>query len=212
VMAFLVCDGTLTGLVRSLEFHQRKPVGLEGVWADIVMALQNVAGLPVRITPGYGVQGLTSDLPVLTNRVLNDIWLLPYGIVLWLIWRSRHQHLFRTPLLPFTILMVFVVFAKVLNPQYLWWFVSFAPLVGRQTVGGWRWLVVIVLLGITAGLSQLVYPLHYSEFLNWFRTGAGSSVWFTVTVIRNALLLIVTIAAVVALATPLRSRSLPGVP
>jgi hypothetical protein len=209
VLAFLLWGGSFAGLLRSLEFHARKPVGLEGIWAGVVMALQWTIGQPIRITAGYGVQGLTSDLPVLTNRVLNDIWLLPYAIVLWLIWRGRHQHLFQTSLVPFTVLLVFVVFAKVLNPQYLWWFVSLAPLIEPQTMGRRRWWLLIVLLGVSAGLSQLVYPLHYTEFVNWFRTSQGSSVWFTVALLRNSLLLIATLIAITVLIAMPRSRSVP---
>ena len=205
VVWFLALGGDLSGVVRSLEFHQRKPVGLEAVWADVIIAVQSGLGIPVRITPGFGVQGLTSDLPLLTNRTLNSIWLVPYGLVLWLIWRNRQHHQFRSPLLPFSALLVFVVFAKVLNPQYLWWFLSFMPLVAL-TPGGRLWWAVAAGLGLSAVLSQLVYPLHYTEFVSWFRSGNASSQWFAVIVIRNGLLLGATVVAIAAVARPRRAR------
>lgn len=209
VVLFLALGGNLSGVLHSLEFHQRKPVGLEAVWADVVIAVQSGVGIPVRITPGFGVQGLTSDLPLLTNRTLNSIWLVPYGLVLWLIWRTRQHHQFRSPLLPFSALLVFVVFAKVLNPQYLWWFLSFVPLV-VLTPGGRLWWAVAAGLGLSAVLSQLVYPLHYTEFVNWFRSGSGSSLWFAVIVTRNSLLVATTVVAIAALAGPRRAR--PALP
>jgi hypothetical protein len=207
VVAVQMWDGTFTGLIDSLKFHQLKPVGLDGLWAGVIVALQTIGGMPVRMTSGYGTHGLTSDLPLLTNRVLDAIWLLPYVFVLWLMWRSRHHHLFRTPLLPFTVLLVLVVFAKVTNPQYLWWFASLAALIGPLDVGRRLWWVMIALLCVSAGLTQLVYPVHYTEFLNWFRTGDGSAAWFAIAVFRNCLLLAVTTIAIVVLAT---QRKIPS--
>jgi threonine/homoserine/homoserine lactone efflux protein len=99
---------------------------------------------------------------------------------------------------------VFVVFAKVLNPQYLWWFLSFMPLV-VLTHNGRLWWIVAAALGLSAALTQLVYPLNYTEFVNWFRTASGSSLWFTVILIRNGLLLAATVVAISALAGPRRA-------
>lgn len=171
-----------------IDFHNLKPVGLEGLWGSGITLLQSWLDIPLRITPGYGVHGLTADLPLLSNKLLNQAWLLPYGIVMlataWLFRRRGYTD----PGLAFFLLLTFVLFAKVLNPQYVWWYVVFLPLIPLSWYSPRRWVLVLLTAGASLVLTQWVYPLHYSEFLSWFTTQDSSPTLFYLSVLRNVLL------------------------
>ena len=190
VAVFLGFSGGLTGLLSSLEFHQLKPVGFEGVLGMAILIAQNISDIPLRTAPGYGVYGFASSLPLLSNGVLNNIWMVPVGMFYGLWWYYRRSIQLASPAVLFSLLILFTTFTKVLNPQYLWWFVPIMPMMQA------RWsknlsiystsLIIIALLVFT----QVVYPLNYSDFLEVFnRTSFLGQPLFILSAIRNILLL-----------------------
>lgn len=187
---YLATGGTIAALREALSFHQSKPVGLEGVVGVSVMLVQWLLGLPLRITPGFGVHGFTSDVPLLTNSVLDLVWLVPTGLVfLAIVWLSSRRGL-ANPVYALVLLMVFVIFSKVLNPQYLWWFLVFLPWVAASWWSPARWVLVVAIAAASLLLTQLIYPINYSEYLAWFNQ-PGQSPWlFIASVVRNVLLLL----------------------
>ncbi|HSH21461.1 MAG TPA: hypothetical protein VK992_02435, partial [Candidatus Caenarcaniphilales bacterium] len=207
---YLVTGGTPTELVEALRFHQQKPVGLEGVVGTVVMLVQWTLGMPVRITPGFGVHGFTSDLPLLTNSVLELLWIVPTGLLfLAIVWRFRRRGLAH-PAFAFALLLVFVVFAKVLNPQYLWWFLVFLPWIPPAWWGTLRWRAVLVAAIAALLLTQVVYPIFYSDYLAWFQQQFDSAALFYLGLLRNALLLVLLGLTLVALYRQLPARDRPA--
>jgi hypothetical protein len=57
--------------------------------------------------------------------------------------------------------LIFLVFSKNLNPQYLWWFIVLLPMI-KPT----RFIWGVTLL--TALLNQLVFPIYYTTFIDSF--------------------------------------------
>lgn len=205
VLLFIAWGGSFEGLLAALKFHGLKPIGLEGVWGVVVTTIESIQGIPVRITPGYGVHGLTSDLPLLSNHLLEIAWMIPYGLTLLLIvWRWRKIG-YTDGGLAFVLLLVFVYFAKVVNPQYLWWFAVMFPLLARRWYQHTWWHIAPPLLVVSLFLTQMVYPLRYTEFLEWFNGTETNPVTFIFVIVKNLLLLgllMLTWYGVYRLATP----------
>ncbi len=179
------------GMLQSLAIHQLKPVGLEGFWGNAITIVQYLAGIPLRITPNYGVHGLTTDLPLLSDPVLNNFWILPTGAAIIGIFRVGRRRGFTDPGYAFLLLFAFLFFSKVVNPQYLWWavaFLPFIPLAWFKTS-----LRKFVILSVMAGLlmTQVIFPLNYTEYLDWFHGTVASPRLFVIMALRTLLLLVV---------------------
>lgn len=180
---------TITDILHGIAVHGLKPVGLEGLWGAVVTALQWILSIPLHITPGFGVHGLTSDLPFLSNTLLNSIWILPTGIVLFCILYVGRKRGFTDPGYACLLLLTFLTFSKVVNPQYLWWATAFIPLMpvswfGRET----RKMIVFIVLACLL-VTQIVYPLYYTEFLKWYDGASDTSPFlFTIMAIRNVVM------------------------
>ena len=99
------------------------------------------------------------------------------------------------------IVTVLIAFNKVGSPQYIAWLA--APVILGIIMSGRRFLTPAVLVGITAGLTQLFYPYLYQQLLDL-------NAWMlAVVTLRNLMLFVVLGWAVVALwRTGTRARSL----
>lgn len=186
--ALFLFGSSLADILAGVLFHDFKPVGLEGAWGSFITLVQMALDIPIRMTPGFGVHGLTSDLPLLTNDFLNQVWLIPYSlvfaVVLWLFRRRGYTD----PLLALLLLFVFVLFAKVLNFHYILWYLVFLPVVPLFWYRRWEWTLILVLVSLSLVLSQIVYPLYFTEFLEWYYGHTEYSIFFTIAVVRNLLL------------------------
>lgn len=193
---FIWFGGNLEGIQSSLEFHELKPIGLEGIWGTVIPLAQQVGGIPLRMTPGYGVHGFTSDLPILTAGFLNWFWVVPYGVVLGLVlwfWRRRN---YGSAGVWMVLLMAFVLLGKVVNPQYLWWFAVWLPLVPLKWFSKQEWILIVAATLLGLGLTQIIYPLNYSAFLDWFNGNSADSSLFWINAMRNVLWAVVVVLAV----------------
>ncbi len=186
-------------VLQSVRVHELKPIGLEGIWGNLITLLQSANGIPLRITPGYGVHGLSSDLAFLGERTISVCWVvLSCGLIAGILWKRRRRG-FTDAGLAYLTLFAFLFFTKVVNPQYLWWFVVFLPFVPLGWYTIWtRWLIIGGIL-LSLILTQIVYPLFYSDFLDWFNGNGGTPLLFSLVVLRNAILLTVLILSVARL-------------
>jgi len=195
----------LPEIIQSVQVHQLKPIGLEGLWANIIVPLQALLHIPLRMTPAYGVHGLTSDLPHFGNWFFGNIWMLPTGLTfLAILWTHRKKG-YSEPAPWLLLLFAFTLFAKVLNPQYLWWFLSLLPLVAFPALSRRTWIVCLVFAAASLILTQIIYPLYYTEFLDWFYKNAPYLSLFVIMAARNLLLLALFIVLCVK-ALPAKQR------
>jgi uncharacterized membrane protein len=95
--------------------------------------------------------------------------------------------------------VAYVCLGKVLSPQYVLWVAPLAPL---------AWIfkqrVVAVLLAVATGLTQWLFPAHYSETAN------GVSPGVTVTAIRDVVLVLVLVILLASALRTARARSPNG--
>lgn len=208
VVLMLMLGGSMPEIFQGMRVHALKPIGLESFWGNLITIVQGFLGIPLRITPGYGVHGLSTDLPFLTTSFLNNMWMLPTGIItIVCLWMGRTRG-WADSGFAFLVLLTFVYFSKVVNPQYLWWPLVFLPLVPtswfEKKMRGIVWSLAIMSLLLT----QVVYPLRYTEFLDWFHGSVPTPRMFVVMVVRNVLLLALLILATYGLLRLPRAKHL----
>jgi hypothetical protein len=194
VGAFFLMGGSVEGSLVSLSIHKLKPVNPEGFWGSVIMLWQKIIGVPIQASGAYAIHGFIPHVPFLTSDALNWVWVFTSGLlglaIMLLFWRRGYKN----PALFFVSLLAFVLFSKVLNPQYLWWFVIFYPLIPfsfyRNKVLAWLSLVIML---SALFITQFVYPIHYTDFLLWFSNQATDPTIFVISVARNVLFMLLLI-------------------
>lgn len=190
-----IAVGGLQRLISPLQWQSDRGLQIESIFALPVMigrAFAREGTWTVKVSPykAWEIFGAGSDALVLASTVATGL------TVVWLVWTWWRA--FRLPTvsievvgwLVFTTVAVMTVVNKTLSPQYLIWLGGplAAMLLSRRPDPALRRVVTLLL--VTAGLTQLIFPLTY----DWL---TGTSVWqlplaTALLVARNVLLVAVT--------------------
>jgi hypothetical protein len=147
-----------------LEYAIARSVQVESVPGAIALLANAMGGPDARIYHGFGTFQVESTLIPL----LSPMWTLFTGVMVLslalVIWHRYQSEKSTGGLLPKTeitqllaALLVVLVSARVLSPQYLFWAVPFVALSSRPK-GLFFWATCLV--------TTYVYPLNYQELLN----------------------------------------------
>jgi hypothetical protein len=147
-----------------LEYAIARSVQVESVPGAIALLANVMGGPEARIYHGFGTWQVESALiPVLSPMwtFLTGVMVLSLAVIIWHRYQSEKS---TGGLLPRTeitqllaALMVVLVSARVLSPQYLFWAVPFVALSSRpKSLFFWA----------TCLVTTYVYPLNYQELLN----------------------------------------------
>lgn len=202
VTALIATGSTLPEIRTALAFHSEKPVIAESIVGQAVMLGQKLTNYPFTVTSKNSIHGFTSNLPYLNNDILNYVWIPPILLLYAFIWHQYRPQGFTNPLLAFITLLVFVIFAKVLNPQYLWWPFFFLPFLPSATFRGHTWPQLLLYAAAALALTTIIFPLNYSEFLTWLRGQTQAYNLFAVIIIRNLFLLAIAFTAIKTMLNP----------
>lgn len=202
---YLAFGGSLASLQDSFAGQSIKPVGLESLWGTSLALMSQVfPNRPLTIDGAHGIQGIgVSDA---ARGFYNWIWVVPTGAILFALLRLYPPKEYTNPLIPALVLAAFILSAKVIATQYLWWLVAWLPLISFRTPTSQRTHVILTAAAALA-ISQLVYPLGYDEFVAWFRGTSDSSFLFAASVVRNGLLVWLTILLFQELAARHQSKT-----
>lgn len=196
VILYFHQGGDLTQIRSALEFHAQKPVGVDGPYGTFLTFLEFAGGTTLEIAPRNGVSGVDSDSAVLSAIADWSGVLIVLGFLLF----TKIRYGFKNSLWQetgyiFTAVFLFSLLNKASNPQYVWWGVSLLPFVNRCWFRPAEWVLVTALVGIALLGGQWVYPLHYSDFLEWYKSRNGFSLEFWVNSAKNLMLVTVAIVA-----------------
>lgn len=169
ILFFIFWGGEFEGFLTSIKVHGLKPIGLESLWGNLIAFLNLFFGLSFDFRPAYGISGVVANSKFLSSNTLNNLPILITIISLLAIGLVYKKRGYERAELAFFVLFVFTFFAKVLNPQYLWWFLIFLPYVSEKLFKKKEWIIIYTSAILSLALTQIVFPLNYSSFLDWFR-------------------------------------------
>lgn len=185
---------SLQDMKDSLAIHSRKPVHVESVWATILTILPTFAGQPFASGQGnWGIFGISPENTLGPIGFYNYAWIAPLGLLYLtvLLLQKKGELDFRITLL---IPLLFLIFSKILTPQYLLWFALLFPLLQPKDTYEWRDFVInLFLILLAAFLSQYVYPLQYDRLLGTFYQDGSESGIFWILATRNLALVILSL-------------------
>ncbi|HKD33830.1 MAG TPA: hypothetical protein VKB73_10200 [Gaiellaceae bacterium] len=184
------------GVWSSVQRQARRPLQIESLGSAILLAAHQVGGLHLTMVTSHGSQNLAGSLPhglgaaesVLLVVSLLGIWTAAA------LGPARPERLVRYCAASVT---AFVVFDKVLSPQFMIWLLPLVPL-----VRGRRGVTASALLGLALLLTQLWFPIRYWDLALRF---AAFPSWAVVA--RDLTLL----ALLAVLLVPRRSNRLQSV-
>jgi uncharacterized membrane protein len=167
-VAFLVVEPypVLLSIGRQLG----RPLQIESLGAAVLVALHNVAGMPLGWASSHGSQNLTGNVASVAAVLLSLAQAAALG---WLWFRFARGPAEPARLLRYSAaaVVVFVAFGKVLSPQFLIWLVPLVPLVlGR------RGLRAAVVLAAALVLTQVWFPNRYWDYVYTFDQAASWAV------------------------------------
>ena len=156
------------GVWSSIHRQASRPLQIESLGSAALLAAHQVGGLHLTMVTSHGSQNLAGSLPKTLGAVENAL----LAVALIGIWVASA----RGPATPERLVRysaaavtAFVVFDKVLSPQFMVWLLPLVPL-----VRGRRGLAASALLGLALLLTQLWFPvrywdlaLHFATFPSW---------------------------------------------
>jgi len=144
-----------------------RPLQIETLGAGALLALHHAFGLHLTMVSNHGSQNLSGGAPD-ALAILQSLVEIAVLVGIWR-WFARGpaepDRLFRACS---AAVCAFVVFGKVLSPQYLVWLVPLVVL-----VRGRRGVVAALVLGACLVLTQIWFPYRYWQLALHFDTAAS---------------------------------------
>ena len=157
VLAFLLMGGSTLQIMEALSFHSHKLISIESIQGSLITGLSMLkSGVPPTLIPGNGIWSVAGPA-----ALFNKLWLIPIAIAYYFVWKSDSLTKNFSYKVPYVLTLIFLVFSKNLNPQYLWWFMVLLPFIKPSK---FVWGLTLV----TALINQVVFPLYYTTFVESF--------------------------------------------
>ncbi len=179
-----------SGVEHSFLYHLDRPLQIESVLGAPLFVAHLAGRLWIDVGTSFGSQSIDARGAAFMARLSGPLTLLALGLTYALVARRRAllraapRHL---PLAVFATACAFMVFGKVLSPQYFIWLLPAAALVLLDDI------VVGLLALATVVLTQVEFPGLYWSLVYLDRPAIG------VLVVRDVLLLATFVAALVRL-------------
>ena len=150
----------------SYNFHNLKSVATESVWASGFYFYHLIFSLPLPgMESAYGINAIARNEVTPSIQFYNYFWSLPLGLLyLFYFFKRKHWEKIDYQFLNL-VLLVFLIFYKVFNNQYLAWFLFMIPLIDIKMLLRKTWVMNIFLIFLTIILHTYIYPLNYSDWL-----------------------------------------------
>jgi hypothetical protein len=174
------------GLQHAGTAQAGRALQIESLGSSLLLAAHRLGIYRPTVVNGPGSQDLAGGLPHAVASI-TTVAQLAAVVIVWILFarsdRSREVLLLACA----GAVVAFVVFGRVLSPQYLVWLLPLVPLLAGR-VG----LTASGILGAVLVLTQVWFPKRYFELV-----GLGRVDWFLVA--RNALLVVLFVLLAVAL-------------
>jgi uncharacterized membrane protein len=147
------------GVWESLRRQASRPLQIESLGSGILLAAHQVGGYGLNVVTSHGSQNLAGSLPDAFG-IVESVLLAVALLGIWAAAAFGPQTPERLVRYAAASVTAFVVFDKVLSPQFMIWLVPLVPL-----VRGRRGLAASALLGVALLLTQLWFPIRYWELV-----------------------------------------------
>jgi hypothetical protein len=174
VLLFLLMGGNLHQLSLALSFHSQKLISIESIPGSLITGWSLlIKGVPPELIPGNGIWAVPGPA-----NLFNKLWMIPVLIFYFALLKIPTLLKSFSVKIPYVLFLVFLVFSKNLNPQYVWWFMCMLPLVKPSRL---VWVITL----IVALLNQLVFPIYYTIFVeNFYRMHLDHWIYY-ILLLRN---------------------------
>jgi len=144
------------GVWWAIHGQENRPLQLESIGAALFLAAHQLVGLHLSYYFTHSSDNLDGHVPMAFASVMSILQLL--GLVaVWLLYAWGPATRARLLSASAAAVCAFVIFDRVLSPQYLIWLV---PLVA--VLRGRRGLAAMALLACAMSMTQIYYPLHFN--------------------------------------------------
>jgi hypothetical protein len=184
------------GVWDSIQRQASRPLQIESLGAGLLLAAHQFGWFDPHVVSSHGSQNLTGSLPKILGSVETGL-LVASLLGIWIaaaVAPARPDRLVRYAAASVT---AFVAFDKVLSPQFMIWLLPLVPL-----VRGRRGVVASALLGLALLLTQLWFPIRYTDL--WVRFSAFPS-WCVLA--RDVTLLALLAVLLIRAREPAAARS-----
>jgi len=164
------------GLGWAIHRESSRPLDLESTGASILAAVHELFGFHLHVVAAAASHGLAGSWPDALSTASGFLTVAALlGVYCLYLRGPRTSNDLVTA--SATAVTAYIVFGRVLSPQYVLWLVPLVPL-----IGGRRGLRAAALLVAIVGVTQIFEPYHYDDY--WHM----ATPWVTWTVVfRNAL-------------------------
>src|ERR1700733_5143850 len=143
------------GLWWAIHGQENRPLQLESVGAALFLAAHQLIGLHLSYYFTHSSDNLDGHVPMAFAGLMSILQLIAL-VVVWLLYTRGPDTRERLLTASAAAVCAFIVFDRVLSPQYLIWPV---PLVA--VLRGRRGLAAVALLACAMSMTQIYYPLHF---------------------------------------------------
>ena len=188
------------GVMMSVWRQVGRPLQIESLGSAVLLALHQAAGMPLGWASGAGSQNLTGAVAIVASGATTVLGVAALAFVWGRFARGDTDSADRFAQYGAGAIVAFVVFGKVLSPQFLVWLLAAVVL-----VPGRRGVVASALLLAACGLTRLWFPGSYWALVKQFDPTAS---WLVLA--RDVVLVAVFAALVVRIRA--REREPAGSP
>lgn len=169
------------GFIASFTYHLERPLHMESLYSSVILFVRWLGSEPLYLVFSYGAYNIISPVADFFSSAAVGIT----GGVLAVVYIFFDRFIRRTAeadygfmMYAVVTLLVFVVFNKVLSPQFLIWLLPLTALVQRD--GRLPWLLFVFICTLTA----LIYPNAYGGLLD------GDPLLISALLLRNTTLVL----------------------
>lgn len=145
------------GLWWSIHGQENRPLQLESLGAAVFLAAHQLVGLHLSTYFTHGSDNINGHPAMRFAGFMSVLQVLGL-VVVWVTYACGAITKQRLLLASTAAVCAFIVFDRVLSPQYLIWL---APLVATLT--GRRGIAAVLLLACAMGMTQIWYPTHFEQ-------------------------------------------------
>lgn len=188
---FVALGATPAEILIPMQVNSIKPVHIESLWGTFLTIVNYLIDGSWLIGKGdHGVFGINPQDIFLPLIFFNYFWLFPLLVFYLFLYKTKAVFSVVKIEIIFLILLLFIIFSKIITPQYIFWFILLFPLfswTGKRKLILTTSLAIILIIGF---LTQYIYPLQYSELLGIFYAYGEKVHLFYLLLARNLLLVV----------------------